>query len=158
MKTSACNQGGHSPLTRQMPSSDSGSWQVEKLPSVPKYSGGCEMRCISAARFSLCSGLPAGAEANIPVVGLNEFMVVSDMQSTVWPQADRFPRDSSTALPASALREKWRRCGSCNWQDCADALPAVFSSPVLSVKLLTLSPTVILSKLSSLYAWTTYHL
>jgi hypothetical protein len=69
-------------------------------------------------------------------------MVVSDMQATVWPQADRFPRDSSTALPASALREKWRRWGSCSWTDGADVLPAVFSSPLLSVKLPTLSPKV----------------
>ncbi|MEZ5501989.1 MAG: hypothetical protein R3E50_04795 [Halioglobus sp.] len=58
------------------------------------------------ARSTLCSGLPAGADMNIPVVGLKEFRVVTDMHPTVWPQADRFPSDSNTALPARALREK----------------------------------------------------
>lgn len=72
------------------------------------------MRCISAAIWALCSGLPAGAEINTPVLGLKEFSVVTDMQPNVWlppPQAARFPSDSNTALPAIAAREKWRRLG-----------------------------------------------
>lgn len=104
------------------------------------------MRCISAARFSLWSGLPGGADANIPVAGSKELIVATDMQSIVWPQALRFPKDSSTALPASALREKWRRCRFVGLAAVTDALPSVYSSSVLSVKLLTLSPNMVFAK------------
>jgi hypothetical protein len=49
----------------------------------------------------------------MPVAGLNEAMVETDMQpTTVWPQADRLPRETSTAPPASALLEKRRLPGS----------------------------------------------
>ncbi|MEZ5571784.1 MAG: hypothetical protein R3E64_07140 [Halioglobus sp.] len=65
------------------------------------------MLWIFAARSGLCSGLPAGAEMNMPVDGLKEFNVARDMQPTVWvwPQAARFPKDNKTALPTNAERE-----------------------------------------------------
>src|SRR6056297_2061292 len=71
------------------------------------------MRWMAAARSSLCSGLPAGAEIKWPSSGLNEFSVITDMQPAVLsgepPHAERLPRDSRTAPPMTALREKRRR-------------------------------------------------
>lgn len=78
---------------------------------------------------------------NMPVDGLNEFNAATDMQpTTFWPQAARLPRDSSTALPAMAEREKRRRLGSGTWLAGASGLPVVSDLVSLSVKLLTLTP------------------
>lgn len=89
------------------------------------------MLWILAASSLLCPGrAPAGAEMKLPVAGLKEFRVASDMQPTVWSvlQAARFPNDSKTALPIRAERENWRRLECCRFSaGASDASSALVS-------------------------------
>ncbi len=144
---------GHLPRMRHTRSNEAGSSQTRQRPSLltPVKSGGSPIRWMAAASSSLCSGLPAGAEINIPVSGLNEFSVVTDIQPAFCdepPHAERFPSESNTAPPAIALRENRRRVG---WPTADSALADVVSetslSPCLSSKLSKPTPKTVQSSL-----------